>query len=249
MTSYEFVEEVLDRHLAAMAETTPPVPQAALEEEDEGLLQTMTRDLVNTGAPGKPRYKADIAGGSLQVSEARVIADLMLRGASEEDWRRAIEVDNVLQKRSVGTARRQASLVRSRLIEMSPDMWAIVRDGSKPAATHAMLACAIKHSPLLSDFLHHTVRESYRMFHATLPRRAWDKFIDRCHDLDPFMPEWAQSTIDKLGDSAFRILHEAGFLADGSKNVLKPVRIDPSVAQNLRDNREDEILQRMQVTQ
>lgn len=249
ITSYEFVEEILDRHLAALPETTQPASQAALEEEYEGLLHTMTRDLVNTSAPSKPRYKADIAGGSLQVSEARVIADLMLRGASEDDWRRAIEVDNVLQKRSVGTARRQASLVRARLIEMGPDMWAIVRDGSKPAATHAMLACAVKHSPLLSDFLHHTVRESYRMFHASLPRRAWDKFIDRCHDLDPFMPEWAQSTIDKLGDSAFRILHEAGYLAEGSKNVLKPVRIDPSVAQNLRDHGEDEILHRMQVTQ
>jgi hypothetical protein len=249
ITSYEFVENVLERHLAALVDMKPPEDQAAVEEEFEGLLQTMTRDPVNMSSPGKPRYKADIAGGSLQVSEARIIADLMLRGAADDEWRRAIEVDNVLQKRSLGTARRQATLVRARLVEMGPELWEIVRDGSKPAATHAMLACAIKHSPLLSDFLHHTVRESYRMFHATLPRRAWDKFVERCHDLDPFMPEWAQSTIEKLGDSAFRVLHEAGYLADGSKNVLKPVRIDPSVAQYLRDHGEDEILQRMQVTQ
>ncbi len=252
MTSYELVEEILELRAAAssaLADASPE-PEASPQDEDfEGLLQTMTRDVVEMGPPGKPRYKADIAGGSLQVSEARVIADLLLSGAEDEAWRRAIEIDNVLQKRSVGTARRQATLVRARLNEMGPELWKIVRDGSKPAATHAMLACAIKHSPLLSDFLHYTVRESYRMFHGTLPRRAWDKFIERCHDLDPFMPEWAQSTVDKLGDSAFRVLHEAGFLADGAKNVLKPVRVDPNVAAYLRDQGEDEVLRRMQVTQ
>jgi hypothetical protein len=252
ITAYQLVEEILEIHLASLTPgevELPPAPKAATEEDVDDLLQTMTRDQVPMGSPGRPRYKADIAGGSLQVSEARVIADLLLNEAGEAEWRRAIEVDNVLQKRSVGTARRQATLVRARLSEMGPELWAIVRDGSKPAATHAMLACAIKHSPLLSDFLHYTVRESYRMFHGTLPRRAWDKFIERCHDLDPFMPEWAQSTVDKLGDSAFRVLHEAGFLADGAKNVLKPVRIDPSVATYLRDHGEDEVLRRMQVTQ
>lgn len=251
MTSYELVEEILELRLGASSaapENTPDL-QGAQEEDFEGLLQTMTRDLVEKGPRGKPRYKADIAGGSLQVSEARVIADLLLQGADEESWRRAIEVDNVLQKRSVGTARRQATLVRARLTEMGPELWEIVRDGSKPAATHAMLACAIKHSPLLSDFLHYTVRESYRTFHATLPRRAWDRYVERCHDLDPFMPEWAPSTIAKLGDSAFRVLHEAGYLAGGAKNVLKPVRIDASVADYLRQHGEEETLQRMQVSQ
>jgi hypothetical protein len=56
-----------------------------------------------------PRYKADIAGGALKVYESRLVADLLLNEVSASDWRNAIEIDNVLQKKSPGTARRQAS--------------------------------------------------------------------------------------------------------------------------------------------
>ena len=35
---------------------------------------------------------------------------------------------------------------------MRPDLWYLVRDGSKDTATHALLAAAIKHSPLLAEF-------------------------------------------------------------------------------------------------
>jgi hypothetical protein len=75
-------------------------------------------------------YKADIAGGSLKVYEARIVADLLLRNLSASEWRHAIELDNVLQKTSVGTAKRQASLIKARLKLMMPELWTIVRDVS-----------------------------------------------------------------------------------------------------------------------
>lgn len=194
-----------------------------------------------------PKYRADIAGGSLQVPEARVIAGLLLEAVDGPAWQKAIEVENVLQKRSIATARRQALLVRTRLELMGPELWEIVRDGSKPAATHAMLACAIKLSPLLADFIHYTVREAFRTYQQSLPRREWNRFIERCGDRDPTMPEWAGSTVEKLGDSAFRVLHESGILAGGVKNSLRPVRIDSSVLAYLRDHEETYVLSRIQV--
>lgn len=194
-----------------------------------------------------PKYRADIAGGSLQVPEARVIAGLLLNGIDDAGWQKAIEVENVLQKRSVGTAKRQALLVRTRLQLMGPTLWEIVRDGSKPAATHAMLACAIKLSPLLADFIHYTVREAFRTYQQSLSRREWNRFIERCGDRDPTMPEWAGSTVEKLGDSAFRVLHESGILANGAKNSLRPVRIDASVLAYLKDHEETYVLSRIQV--
>ena len=98
-------------------------------------------------------YKSDIAGGSLKVPESRIIADLLLRGVDEKEWRDAIEVENALQKRSPETAKRQASLIKARLSCMDSDLWELVRDGSHTVATHALLAAAVKHSRLLGDFL------------------------------------------------------------------------------------------------
>lgn len=194
------------------------------------------------------RYKADIAGGSLKVPESRIIADLLLRGVTDAEWKSAIEVENVLQKRSPGTAKRQASLIRVRLETMESDLWELVRDGSKLVATHAAFAAAIKHSTLLGDFLDLMVREQFRMFRHDLPRRLWPEFVERCHNHDPEMPEWQESTTNKLGDSVYRILAEAGYLLDNKKYILQPVRISGEVMAYLRDHEEDYVLRCIQVS-
>lgn len=199
-------------------------------------------------AKPESRYKADIAGGSLKLQESRVVAGLLLDGVSDTEWKDAIEIANVLQRRSPGTAKRQASLMRVRLETMMPELWELVRDGSKIVATHALFAAAIKHSTLLGDFLDSMVRDQFRMFRQDLPRKLWLDFIERCHDREPHMPEWQESTTNKLGDSVYRILAEVGFLLDNKKYVLQPVRISGEVMGYLRDHEEDYVLRCIQVS-
>ena len=103
-----------------------------------------------------------VAGGALKLYESRIIADLLLNRVTPKAWKAAIEVDNVLQKTSQGTAKRQASLIRARLITMTAEHWLLVRDGSKPLASQAMFAAAIAHSHLLRDFLIQAVRDCFR---------------------------------------------------------------------------------------
>lgn len=194
------------------------------------------------------RYKADIAGGSLKIQESRVIAGLLIDGVSDSEWKDAIEVQNVLQKRSPGTAKRQASLIRVRLETMESDLWELVRDGSKVVATHALFAAAIKHSTLLGDFLDLMVREQFRMFRQDVPRKLWLEFIESCHDRDPHMPEWRDSTTNKLGDSVYRILAEVGYVLDNKKYILQPVRISGEVMAYLREHEEDYVLRCIQVS-
>lgn len=194
------------------------------------------------------RYKADIAGGALKVPESRVVAGLLLDRVDDQGWHDAIVVGNVLQKRSPGTARRQATLVRSRLSTMGPGLWRLVRDGSTPVATHAVFAAAIKHSALLGDFLDLVVREQFRIFRPDLPRRLWHDFVARCRDREPDMPPWQDSTVDKLGDSVYRILTEVGYLADTRRHLLQPVRISSEVMAYLREHDEEYVLRCIQVS-
>jgi len=99
------------------------------------------------------RYKADPTAGALKLPESRIIADLLLRQVDPEGWTDAIVTKNVLRARNPATARRLTRLIRGRLDTMGPDLWKLVRDGSGKVATHAILAAAVKHSPLLGDFL------------------------------------------------------------------------------------------------
>lgn len=202
----------------------------------------------NSESGRKPlAYKADIAGGSLKVYESRIIADLLLRRLPAPEWRRAIEVENVLQKTSIGTAKRQASLIKTRLKRMTPPLWALVRDGTKPVATQAVFAAAIAHSPLLRDFLTLYVRDRFRSGELGLSRNHWRTFVASCKERDPEMSEWSAPTTDKLGDSVLRILTEVGMLTEGDKHTLQPVHYEPEVMKYLRAENFDEVLRAMQV--
>lgn len=194
------------------------------------------------------RFKADIAGGSLKLQESRIVAGLLLHEVSAEEWRRAIEDENVLQKRSPGTAARQASLLRARLRTMGPELWDLVRHGSKETATHALLAAAVKHSAILAVFIDREVRERFQTFQHDLPRKIWNDFLEKLQNEDPDFPEWNDATADKLGDSVFQILKEAGFIKDTKTYLLQPVQIAPLVLGYLRDTRQKSIIEKLQVT-
>jgi len=196
----------------------------------------------------RSKYKADIAGGALKLPESRIVARLLIEGVSAEEWRRAIEDENVLQKRSPGTAARQASLLRARLQTMTPDLWYLVCDGSKETATHALLAAAIKHSPLFAEFMNRVVRERFRTFQNDLPRKLWSEYVEHLQNEDPDMPVWNEATTNKLGDSVFQILKESGFITDTRSYRLQPVQTAPAVLSYLRDTAQHDVIERLQVT-
>ena len=193
------------------------------------------------------RYKADITAGSLKVSESRIIADLLLRGMDKQEWQAAIIEQNVLQARSLETARRLTRLIRGRLEAMEADLWKLVRDGTGEVATHAVLAAAIKHSPLLGDFLDLVVREHYRLFSATLSNRCWEDYLVDCRGRDPEMPIWNESTRKRLRSSVFQILAQAGYIENTRSKRLQTVHIASQVLQYLERHDEHYVLRCIQV--
>ncbi|MBK8534659.1 MAG: DUF1819 family protein [Candidatus Competibacteraceae bacterium] len=158
------------------------------------------------------RYRAEIVAGALKVSESRVVAGLLLRGVSDQEWRQAIYKDNLLLTRSPKTAQRFSILIRGRLSLVEAPLWKLIRDGSMKEATHACLAAAVKASPLLGDFLDLVVRDAYRSFKETLSQTLWTDFIEDCRGRDLTMPLWRESTLRRLRSSVYSILAEAGYI-------------------------------------
>ena len=193
------------------------------------------------------RYRADITAGALKVTESRVVADLLLRGVDQAGWRKAVYDQNVLQARSAKTAKRLRTLIRSRLETMTDDLWRLVRDGTGDVATHACLAAAVKHSHLVGDFLDLVVRDQYRMYADALSRKLWADYIEDCRGRDPEMPDWSQSTVDRLRSSVFQILAEAGYVANTKTLKLQTVHIAQPVLRYLQNQNEQYVLRCIQV--
>ncbi len=193
-------------------------------------------------------YKADITAGSLKVAESRIVAGLLLRKVNADGWEKAIIEDNVLQTRSEATAIRIGRLIRKRLELMNPDLWRLVRDGTGTVATHAVLAAAVKHSPLLGDFLNLVVREQYRLFNTALSNKLWDEYLDDCRGRDPDMPIWNESTRKRLRSSVFQILVQAGYIESTRSKRLQTVHIASQVLQYLERHNEHYVLRCIKVS-
>ncbi|MBK1631999.1 hypothetical protein CKO31_14890 [Thiohalocapsa halophila] len=181
------------------------------------------------------RYKANFTRGGLMVPESRIVADLLLAGADANGWRQAIEVDNVLAKRSVSTAATKATLIRGRLKTLPPALWGVIRDGSRPAATHAVLAGVINYSPLFGDFLDLVVRDLYRRFEPVLKPQHWDAYVEDCQGRDAAIPTWAPATELSLRRRVFSMMAEAGYLNGGRRHELTSLQISPEVISALKD--------------
>jgi len=193
-------------------------------------------------------YKANFTKTSLIVPESRIVADLLLSDVSSEEWDRLIRQENILRKRTGNTAMTYASLARARLQTMTPELWELVRDGSMPVASQAVLAATLKFSPLFGNFLRTTLRDEFRRFSVTLEPRLWDQYIEDVQRAYPQMPAFTESTQGKLKQNAFRMLAEAGFIVDTRSMRLRKIQLEPAVLDYLRNHQEQYVLDCIQVS-
>ena len=194
-------------------------------------------------------YTATITSASLRVRESRVVAELLLQGASAEEWQAAMFENNVLQMSSQVSVRRISRLLRARLEPLGAALWALVRDGSLEQATQAVFAAAVKESRLLADFMDLALREQRTLFATHLEPRVWTEYIQGCRGRDPDMPLWTESTVRRLRSAVFSMLAEAGYLENTRTRRLQNVFLDEALESLLRAQDETHLLRCLKVTE
>ena len=83
---------------------------------------------------------------------------------------------------------------------MGADLWALVLEGTSELALQALMAAAIKHSRLLSDFLIDVVSEHHRTFNDQLSVADWKHFLAECERRDPAVSSWVKVNYSKFGN-------------------------------------------------
>ncbi|MGM0611635.1 MAG: DUF1819 family protein [Thermodesulfobacteriota bacterium] len=125
-------------------------------------------------------YKGDIVAGSLLVSESRKIADLLIQGYAPDKIPDKILEDNLLQKRSPVTAKRQARLILNRLSGLDREFWYLTRDGSHDQAAQILLCSTLKHTRLLGDFIRLVIQPKIKAFQKETVLQDWNDFFEQC---------------------------------------------------------------------
>lgn len=194
-------------------------------------------------------YNAEISAGSLLPLESKRVAALLLTTPDEAAWRHAIEVDNILQKKTPASARRQATLIRKRLAGLDAKAWKMIVGREHEVVTQLLLAAAVKHSQLLGDFMRRVYADHQRRMEPALAPIDWQDFLTECAHHHPAVAGWSDTTKAKLFQVIVRILSEAKYLESARSMKLSPRSLHPDVRRYLRSHDESYVLECMERTQ
>src|SRR5690606_563062 len=90
-----------------------------------------------------------------------------------------------------------------------------------------LLAAAIKHSPLLGDFMRNVYAFRQRRLESALEPHDWPDFLAECAHHDPAVALWADSTRAKLFQVIVRILAESKYIDNPRTMKLTPRSLHP----------------------
>jgi len=184
------------------------------------------------------------------LPESRRVARLLLTHPSKEQWADALRLDNILQKKSPATARRQARLIRNRLDTLEDEAWTMIADGSQEVATQQLFAAAVKHSRVLADFLADIYAGHLRRFEQQItPAKDWESFWSDCVRRDPEAATFSDTTTAKMLQVILRILAEAKYLDSTRSLRMTPPHLHPDVVSYLKRHGETAVLSVMDQSQ
>lgn len=175
-------------------------------------------------------YLGDVTGlSSLMVDESRKIAGLLLEDLSEKQWADAIEQQNIIQKGSFQTARRQARCIRYRLTELPNEYLKVIENGTSKEVKQLLLFALLNHSTLALDFFKYAVIEPQTVFKSEMPKRMWESFLNQQYNES--LGQLADSTLIKIRKNLIASFVEAGYLENSKTLKFLNVFVEPVIYQ------------------
>lgn len=193
------------------------------------------------------KYLGDLIGGSLMITEAQLIAELLLTEPSKTQWDDAIVDQNILQKRSPASAKRNAATIKKRIANLGSKFLSSLVNANHEEAAQLMMAATLINSPLLADFMRTVVMDAKRMYRENIVMKDWEYFWeDKCR-LHPEFADMSESSTYKVAQVAFKVMTDGGFLESTKTKALTNIYITPDVRSLLVEMNKDDIIQAMEI--
>lgn len=192
-------------------------------------------------------YLGDLIGGSLMIRESQIVAELLLKKPTKEEWIDAIVNQNVLQKRSDASAKRNAATIKKRLEGLNDEFIEQLAFGSTELSTQLMFAATLINSTMLADFMRNVFIDAKRMFRESIDSTDWESFWDERSRLFPEFSQMTASSTYKIAQVAFKVLADAGYIETTRNKKLQNVYLLPEVRTLLTDMNRDDIITAMEV--
>jgi len=193
-------------------------------------------------------YIGDLIGGSLMISESRIIASALLKNLTEDEWKNLIIEQNILQKKSSQTAKRYARTIRLRLESFGEEFIKELLEADERVYVQLLMAALLIHSPIVADFIKQSLAEAHRTYKPALPKDAWHDFSESCLRVDSGLDKYSESTIKKMGNNAVRALVDSGYLNSSKGRQIQAVYLLPKVKECLKRIGREDLIDVMECT-
>lgn len=168
-----------------------------------------------TDAETSSRYSFSFTAGALLTRESMQLAPYYL---DEKDWERVRSravAENLLQARTHRASVRQVSETVKRLSALTDDEVEVLLDATGSERAHLLWAAACRRYTLIGEFAEDVVRERFLVLAPALSYEDFDSFIRAKALWHEELRDAKPTTMQKLRSNVFKMLAEAGLLADG----------------------------------
>ncbi|PTP36323.1 DUF1819 domain-containing protein [Vibrio splendidus] len=193
------------------------------------------------------RYLGDLIGGSLMLRESQILAGLLLKDPTQSEWNEAIVDENILQKPSAASAKRNASTIKKRLSGLNNRFLEKLAYSGSDEASQLMFAATLINSPLLADFMRTVVVDAKQMYRESLTVDDWHHFWQDRSRLYPAIAEMSEASTYKVSQVAFKVIADAGYIDSTKNKQLLNVYVSQDVRELLSEMDHDDVLQAMEL--
>jgi len=186
-----------------------------------------------------PRYILSFTGARLQRAESVALAELFREYGDWDRVRREAEGGNILQVRTLSSAKRVARELVFRLQELSPRELELFVSGSRDDQNHLLWVAVCRRYRLIAEFALEVVRERFLSLGAPLELADFDAFYFRKADWHDELDELKPVTQKKLRQVLFGMMRDVGLISD--QGAINPVMLSPDVRAAIADTCLDDL--------
>jgi len=173
------------------------------------------------------KYNMSFTTGGLFLSESIKLAEIYLELNDWDIVREKVLSNNLLQSRTLSTAKRNFREVASRLKYLTADELLFFANTNLHDQGYILWIAVCRRYIFISEFAAEVLRERYISLKSDLNYDEFDYFFHRKSELNPELDHISSKTRTKLRQVLFKILRESDLLT--ANNIIHAALLSPGL--------------------
>lgn len=167
-------------------------------------------------------YQLSMTAAALRYHESKIVAEVFIEIGDWNLTQNQVLSENLLQKSTSVTAKREFGEIKNRLMTLSADQLRAFTAANLTELKYLAFLSCIKYYRLLNDFMTEVVRTKIQMFDYQILESDWANFIESKKQHIEKIGHSSESTLKKIRQVIFKMLADTGIIDDIKMKIIQP---------------------------